>query len=268
MLRFRLASAVMGIGLVIGILLLGRLPFFVLLTLIAVIGSYEYYLLLKNSGLRPSLILSLFGTVAFCSGAYFFAEKGVENTLVILVVVYFLWNLGLLGTRHEINCAFTFLGNLYTGFLFSYLILLRNFPDGLVWVMVIFILTWTSDTSAYTVGSLFGQHKILPRISPNKTWEGAIAALIATPGAIFIINMFGFFSVVGERLSFIQMFILGIGVAVAAQAGDIAESKLKRVTDVKDSGWIIPGHGGILDRFDSILFSGFIGYYILRIMLH
>lgn len=267
MFRYRLASAVIGIGLVLGILLLGELPFFILLTLIALVGSYEYFLLLKKSGLQPSLLLSLLGTAGFCAGAYFFAENGIENMLVILVAVYFLWNLGLLGTRHEINCAFTFLGNLYTGFLFSYLILLRNFKSGMIWVMVIFIVTWVTDTSAYIVGSLIGKHKIFPRVSPNKTWEGSIAAVIAAPASIIILSKFDFFAKIASSLSLPQQIMLGLAIAVAAQAGDLAESKLKRATEAKDSGWIIPGHGGILDRFDSILFSGFTGYYVLRIML-
>lgn len=267
MFRYRLASAVIGIGLVVGILLSGRLPFFILLTIIALIGAYEYFRLLKHAGLQPSLVLSLMGTAAFCLAAYFYAEKGVENVLVALVGVYFLWNLSLLGTRHEINGAFTFLGNLYTGFLFSYLILLRNFNSGLIWVMVVIVSTWVADTTAYLVGSAIGRHKIFPKVSPNKTWEGAIAATISVPIAIYAMSLFDFFRPMAKALSVPEQVMLGLTIAIAAIAGDLAESKLKRVTAVKDSGWIIPGHGGILDRFDSMMFTGFAGYYILRIII-
>ncbi len=128
-------------------------------------------------------------------------------------------------------------------------LLLREEPDGLAWLGYAILITFASDTAAYAVGSLIGRHKLAPSISPSKTWEGAIGGIIgaAAVSAAFVV----FIDL--DALPIATAIALGAGLSVLGQLGDLAESWLKRKAGVKDSGQLLPGHGGILDRLDSLL---------------
>lgn len=261
MLKTRIISAAIGIPIIIGLILWGRLPFFVLVTIIVAVGLYEFYQMLLHQSLHPNLIIGIASGVAFCLGALLRGEKGLEISLIILATVYFLWYLTVLGRPSAIlDCAFTIFGSLYIGFLFSYLILMYDLPSGRLLIFLIIGGTWVADTSAYTVGTLIGKRKLAPGVSPHKTWEGAIAAVLFTPLVLASLYFFPVLSV-SERI------VLGLIVGVTSQIGDLAESKLKREMEVKDAGWIIPGHGGVLDRFDSLLFGGIVVYYYLKFVI-
>jgi phosphatidate cytidylyltransferase len=147
------------------------------------------------------------------------------------------------------NWAINVASALYLGFMLSFFVILRQRPDGMDWVLFAFAMTWTGDTAAYFVGKSIGRHRLWPRISPKKTWEGLageiIACMIAGPlvGAWLVgINVW-------------QGLIIGLVVAVLGTFGDFAVSLLKRMANIKDSGTLIPGHGGVLDRLDSLLFT-------------
>jgi phosphatidate cytidylyltransferase len=122
------------------------------------------------------------------------------------------------------------------------------------------VATWIADTSAYGVGSSIGKRKLAPLISPHKTWEGTMAAVLVTPLVLAFLTFF-------PKITISERIFLGFLIGITSQLGDLAESKLKREMKVKDAGWLIPGHGGILDRFDSLLFGGVVAYYYLKFIM-
>lgn len=165
-----------------------------------------------------------------------------------------------------LDTAVTLLGIIYVGGLFLYLILIYNFSSGgvnigkrLIWLPI--LATWITDTLAYFTGLNFGRHKLAPNISPNKTIEGAVGGLV---GSILLVAVAGLWL----PLSFLDLknrIILGTLVGIAAQLGDLVESAFKRDAQIKDSGNLIPGHGGVLDRFDSLLFVLPVTYYYFQL---
>jgi len=148
------------------------------------------------------------------------------------------------------------LGIIYIPLFLSCMVLIRNDVDGIAWIFFLLTLVFAGDTGAFYVGRLFGQHKLCPAVSPGKTIEGAIGGLVATLGAgLIFINCFLKSLSLGPGI----LFFLSIG--VVGQVGDLFESELKRYADVKDSGSILPGHGGILDRIDALLFAAPVAYF-------
>jgi phosphatidate cytidylyltransferase len=153
-------------------------------------------------------------------------------------------------------------GALYPGLLGSYLVGLRFLGDGRDWVLLAIFTTFATDTGAYAVGRLLGRRKLAPRISPGKTVEGGVGGLVAAAAVCVAL---------GELLGLDQpvalMLALGAAIGVAGQLGDLSESLLKRSLGVKDMGHIFPGHGGVLDRLDSILFVAPLVYYVVRYVM-
>ena len=160
------------------------------------------------------------------------------------------------------NLGITLFGIFYIGFLLSYVILLRKMPEGRVWVLFLIITVWTGDISALLSGTLFGRHKLYPKISPNKTYEGLVGAVL---GSVLVSLAFAFFFIPYLDKGFCILLAMGLG--ILGQLGDFTESMLKRSAQVKDSGSLIPGHGGMLDRLDSFLFSAPFLHYSLSYLL-
>jgi phosphatidate cytidylyltransferase len=150
-------------------------------------------------------------------------------------------------------------GILFIGFLLAYVSLIRNMPNGRLWVLFLIITVWTGDIFALLSGSFFGRHKLYPRISPNKTFEGLAGAIV---GSIIVALAFSWLFIPSLKTG--SCTLLAIGLGIFGQLGDFTESMLKRSAQVKDSGTLIPGHGGMLDRLDSFLFSApFLHYSLL-----
>jgi len=154
------------------------------------------------------------------------------------------------------------IGILYVGLFLSYLILVRSGTDGKSWVFFTLILVWFSDTGAYAVGKMIGRNKLFPVISPNKTIEGYLGGLAASLMAAFILKTF-----ILKDLPAIHCILLALGIGVMGQLGDLLESTFKRANNLKNSGNLLPGHGGMLDRIDSLLFAApFVYYYKVLIL--
>jgi len=154
------------------------------------------------------------------------------------------------------------IGMLYVGLFLSYLILIRSGTDGKSWVFFTLILVWFSDTGAYAVGKMIGKNKLFPVISPNKTIEGYLGGLAASLMAAFILKTF-----ILKDLPAIHCILLALGIGVMGQLGDLLESTFKRANNLKNSGNLLPGHGGMLDRIDSLLFAApFVYYYKILIL--
>ena len=139
-------------------------------------------------------------------------------------------------------------GMAWIGFL-PFLIQLRRLDHGLAWIFLVMTISWCGDTGGYFAGKYLGRHKLYPRISPKKTWEGVFGGMALATAGVFVVRAVGL-----PSLTPLDCVILGVVLCGAGVIGDLSESMLKRAFDVKDSGWIMPGHGGILDRIDSILF--------------
>jgi phosphatidate cytidylyltransferase len=154
--------------------------------------------------------------------------------------------------------VWTVIGVLYIGWLLAHLVALRGFDDGRNWIFLALFVTFAYDTVAYFTGRSLGRHKMSPRLSPGKTWEGAAGGLA---GAILMSLFFTLSTPLSLPITWVHAVILGVLISVFGQIGDLAESALKRYTGVKDAGKIVPGHGGILDRLDSVVFTGAVVYY-------
>lgn len=183
---------------------------------------------------------------------------GLDAVLTGLIIFFLLMVL----SRNHLDIyqvAYLFVGAIYIGFGFSYMIQIRWMTDGLLWSLFVLGVIWAGDTGAYFIGRKLGKRKLWPAISPNKTVEGSLGGLV--------LSMIVGFSIASTIPSLDWQAALGITlvVAVAGQLGDLVESAIKRTTGVKDSGGLLPGHGGVLDRFDSLLFALFI-IHLLRVV--
>ena len=174
-------------------------------------------------------------------------------TAVVIALTLAIWLATPPRRRHAIAWLAGIAGAVYVAGLGSALISLRGLSEGFTWIMVAFIGTWVYDTGGYLGGKFFGKNLLAPRISPKKTWEGVAAG---TGALLICVAVFSFFL----NIELWQIPVLALLVAAAAQMGDLFESALKRTAGVKDSGGVIPGHGGILDRVDSLLVAGVVVY--------
>jgi phosphatidate cytidylyltransferase len=177
--------------------------------------------------------------------------------LLVLAVVSMTVSQDLSSTISKMGIAL--FGILFIGFLLAYVSLIRNLPNGRPWVLFLIITVWAGDISALLSGSFLGTHKLYPKISPNKTFEGLGGAIV---GSIVVALAFSWLFIPNLKMG--SCIFLAIGLGISGQLGDFTESMLKRSAQVKDSGTLIPGHGGMLDRLDSFLFSApFLHYALL-----
>ncbi len=274
MLKTRVISALIGLALLIAVLYLGSIILGIVVSLIAAIGLYEFYNSIskvknihpiKGIGylaIFPLLILGLEKTGWF--NIELNALIGISVCLVIFILMFFI----VFGHKkyNIIDACVTAFGIAYVPFLMSFIVLIRNMDYGFLLIWLIFIGAWGTDTMAYTFGRLFGKRKIVPEISKNKTIAGAVGGIF---GCAALMVVFGVISreYFGLELSFAALTLLGLFCGVISQIGDWSASAIKRYVNVKDFGNVMPGHGGVLDRFDSILFVAPVVYYVLVLFL-
>ncbi|HBF39626.1 MAG TPA: hypothetical protein DDW50_20210 [Firmicutes bacterium] len=257
----------------LGVVWAGSIWFTLAIGAFATLGILEYANLLKRLNMRPQteamliLSLSLLLLIYLNSNHETFRqihfalnnEKLLNFFLFIAFIVMLLQEL-LRGNPDQglLNASANLFGTVYIGFMFAYILMVRFIPggDGLFYIFYTFLVTWFNDTAAYFTGTIFGKHKLLPRISPQKSIEGSIGGLIGG-----IIGSFIMADIYHKPI--LLLVILGILVVVAGQIGDLIESIMKRNAGVKDSGFFLPGHGGLLDRFDSLLLAAPVVYYII-----
>jgi phosphatidate cytidylyltransferase len=224
------------------------------------LGLREFYSLALPSSKRTERF------VAIGLGLIFAALLGCGNlgiTPLFLVLLLLILSVLFMGTSQNLASAITSIGTslfgiLYIGFLLSYVSLVRNLPNGKAWALFLILTVWAGDIFAFSGGSLFGKHKLYPKVSPKKSYEGLVGGII---GSILIAWVFSLLFL--PRLGSGSCILLAIGIGILGQIGDFTESMLKRSAQVKDSGNLIPGHGGMLDRLDSFLFSSPFLYYSL-----
>lgn len=273
----RILVALIAIPVFVGLVLAGGLPFMVFVAILSSLGVREFCQLTETKGARPHALVTMLpaftlplivGFDALNGTSYAFAAA-VLSCLVILSTE--LWR----NIPHPLqNIAASLSSLAYVSALFSCLILIRTMsltpatvlgatldltPDWQAYVLLGMCITvWSGDSTAYFVGMSMGRHKIFPRVSPKKSWEGSIAGFVISPVA-FALTM----HLALPAFPQLHAIVLGLLIGVIGPIGDFAESLLKRDAAIKDSSALIPGHGGVLDRFDSLLFAGPLVYAYL-----
>jgi len=257
----RVLVGLLGIPLAIIVVYTGGLPLLISLIVLSLLGLHEFYRMARSY--KPNLLAGYAGAIFILIGAHTGELAGALRGVIYLFALTFILH-AIRGLKPEMmgEMAVTFFGAFYVGMGFAHIILLRSLEFGISLAIVVLLATWTSDTVAYAVGHFYGQRPISPVISPKKTIEGTLAGFI---GTILVVLVAG--KSLEWMMGSVQFFVLGLALAIAAPIGDLFESYLKRVSQVKDAGTIIPGHGGILDRFDSLLFAGVAAYYIVTAMV-
>ncbi len=260
-LMVRILSAFVILGLVIGLVLAGLVGVYILVALIGGLALWEFNGLTAKMGVRaPAWLLFPLGAFFAFSGTVL---KHVDVTLVLSLALVggLAAFLVVPGRRQGLSrWAMGLAGALYIGMPFNYYLLLyTSRPNGLVWTLFTIFAVVVSDAAALLVGSRIGRHPFFTAISPNKTVEGAVAGVV---GSIAVM-LLGASLVLGQ--SPLHAIVLGFLVGTSAEVGDLVESQMKRIADVKDSSHLIPGHGGVLDRIDSILFPPILVYFYLTV---
>lgn len=228
-------------------------------------GMYEFYKVSKTDGYKP---ISIVGYL-LCLAYYIYLGHGFNLTNAVgifILVVFFLMMVPVFNTdRNFVDVALTILPFFYVGIFFSFILLLSNMENGRYFLWVIFISSWGCDTLAYYFGRYLGKHKLIPKVSPKKTVEGAIGGLL---GSILGCTLYGYIIArFGIVIPLYHYIIIGLLGGIIGQCGDLVASSIKRHAGVKDYSNIIPGHGGILDRFDSILLVSVVIYYYISIFV-
>ena len=221
-----------------------------LVTLVIAAAAAEFYAAMQKVAYRPATLLGIVACAGLPLATYWRGEAAIPLVLMLSVVFGLLWFLlAAEDVRPVPNLAVTLLGVVYVGLLGSFAALLLKFPNGVGMLLGAIIATVAYDVGGLFVGSSAGRSHLSPNVSPNKTYEGlAGGMLMAILAAVVICGRFVPWDNLGDSIK------LGIVVAIAAPLGDLCESMIKRDLGIKDMGTILPGHGGILDRFDALLF--------------
>jgi phosphatidate cytidylyltransferase len=253
----RVLVTVVGVPIVLYLVYLGDWWMFGLATFAALVALHELYVMAR--GLRPLVLAGYAGALATLLGAHLGgAEWMVGGFMLTLVLAFLLYGIAETRQTATVTMGSTVLGAAWIALGLGHLLLLRDLPEhGRLAVFTVLLAVFADDTAAYLVGRWLGRHKLAPALSPGKTWEGFVAG---TAAAIAV----AFFALYEQDfLTIPQSIALGLAIALAGAAGDLFESALKRDLKVKDSGQLLGGHGGMLDRIDSLLFAAVAAFYVV-----
>ena len=259
MLKIRLLSAVFGVPLIIAVLYFRGLFLYIFVAAISLVGLYEFYRALGNININTN---RMFGYIAVIIYFIMFRLPITFDRpgFIIAFSVMALFTIDIIAQKHNImEISINILGIAYIPFLFSHLLFIEKLKYGSIILWLPFVAAWFTDTFAYFAGILVGRVRLCPKISPNKTVEGALGGIV---GSVLVSIIAGvIINNLGIDIRIMHFAISGFLCSIASEVGDLAASYIKRYTGIKDFGNIIPGHGGILDRFDSILFTAPVIYY-------
>ena len=268
----RVAVAVVFAPLIIYLGWIGGAGYLLLVEVIIVLGLFEFYRLAQHKQVRPCYPVGILAGSAIAPLVYFRLEAGLWLLCIaaaVIVVILELFRRPHPGSGPLVNVAGTLMGLIYVAGMMSFMLMLRELPRQAggdyghagTWVVMLFLTTWICDTAAYFVGMYFGKHKLFERVSPKKTIEGALGGLVfAVVAAVVCYHAF----VKGLQLR--DAVIIGVLIGTVGQMSDLVESLFKRDAGVKDSSGLIPGHGGMLDRFDSEMLVAPLVYFYLRVV--
>jgi phosphatidate cytidylyltransferase len=256
----RILVAVIGLPVVLGLVWLGGWWLWGLAVVVGLIALHEFYVMARP--LRPLVLAGYTGLVLTLLGAQLGGIVWMLGGFLTTLAFAFLLK-GISETRQSLTVAVatTVLGVAWIAFGLAFVLLLRGIEDhGRLAVFTVLLAVFAADTMAYLVGHLIGRHKLAPVLSPGKTWEGLVASTVAAVLVPFFALYHQHFLTIGESL------VLGAAIAVTAPVGDLFESAVKRDLGVKDSGRLLAGHGGVLDRLDAPLFAAVAAYFVILAM--
>ena len=250
----RIIVSVIAIPAIVAACYFGEYYFFAFVLGIGIISYYEFWSFVRNKNINANLIVGIISVGVIITNSY---KSFITYYPLLIIILLLLSTIELFRNKNSaiINLGTTLLGILYFGMFASALLSIREFYQvdytrGGLLIISIFASIWICDSAAFFGGTSLGKHKLFPRVSPNKSWEGAIFGLLFAVIAMVISKV-----IIIDFLSWLDVIIIGIIVGIIGQIGDLIESLFKRDAGVKDSSALIPGHGGIFDRFDSLLYS-------------
>jgi phosphatidate cytidylyltransferase len=262
MLLRRVLAALVLAAIGLPAIIFGHIPYFTLITIFLVLAAWEYAQLFRAAGFFPATALVVGGVFLVVAVRKFFPEMSAM-VLAFLGLAAMTWHLIAYERGRDqaaTDFGITIGGIIYLGWIGAYLIDLRDLPDGLWYLLLSLGAVWIADSAAYFIGSRFGRHKLSPRLSPKKTWEGYWGGvLFGTLGGVGLVLLWPILG--GINTPWWQGGLLGLVLSLLTTLGDLGESMIKRQAKSKDSSNLIPGHGGFLDRVDSWLWAAVLGYY-------
>lgn len=268
MLAKRVLVAVILLPIGIAAIYLGGWVFNSLVIIIMCLAAWEYTQLFRSGGFQPAMpivITGVFSLVALRAWKGFEYSAELISILILASMSYHLVAYERGKEQSGSDFGVTLGGIFYLGWIGAYLISLRSMTNGAWLVLIVLPSVWIADSGAYFIGRAFGRHRLSPRLSPKKTWEGYFAGVITgTLGGALLAYLWGFLAGPGWTVTPWQGALLGFLLAVLTTLGDLGESMFKRQVGAKDSGKLLPGHGGVFDRIDSWLWAAVIGYYLVN----
>jgi phosphatidate cytidylyltransferase len=246
---------------------LGGWPFALGITLVLCLAAAEYGSLARAGGIQASLHLLLGGVAMLALARQAWGFSGADWQIAGLTLAAMAYHLLMYERGRDqsgTDFAATVAGILYIGWLGAYFISLVNLPEGRFWLLTVLPAVWAADSGAYIVGTRLGRHKMTPRLSPKKSWEGFLGGIVFSV-VITALLAYGWQQLggPGSAITPLRGVILGLALSTLPTLGDLGESMLKRQVGVKDSGTLLPGHGGVFDRIDSWLWAAPVGYYVI-----
>ncbi len=265
----RIISGLILLPIVVFFIVFGGVPLKIAVLALSLIGMFEFYRAFHKKIKPVHFVGFIFAFIYIVFAEFFINENNMFNILVSFFLVSLLASLVFFHNDITIqDIMVTFFGFFYVSFLISHIYLVREYTYGKFFIWLIFISAFGCDTGAYFTGMFFGKNKLIPSLSPKKTIEGAIGGVVvATLLAVIYALIIERYFVLEDVNTVLLCFITGIIGSLLAQIGDLSASAIKRYVDLKDYGNLIPGHGGILDRFDSVLFTAPVVYYIMLFLI-
>ena len=254
--------AVIGLPAVI----FGGIFYYLLMGTFLVGAAWEYVQLFSVVKFEPQIHITVGGVALITFTRMFFPQYAlpVFESAILAALAYHLIAYERGRDQAALDFGLTITGLTYIGWVGSYLFGLRNLPNGGWWFMLVMFCVWLGDSGAYSIGRAYGRHKMAPRLSPKKSWEGYAASVFTGMVAgMFFVYAFTIYGNLTGQITIGQGAILGLILGALPPLGDLGESMIKRQSGIKDSSDIIPGHGGFFDRIDSWLWGAIIGYYFL-----
>ncbi|MDP4092540.1 MAG: phosphatidate cytidylyltransferase [Bacillota bacterium] len=276
--KTRIISGIVGLALLFFVIWLGKIALGIAVFLVALIGIHEFYNCIEKAGHKPVRLIGYISCIpVLLLGLYGSFNSYDRNISPLGTLSYFMLGMfvleavlmGLIVFKHHkynvVDISLSLLGIFYVVFMFSFIILTRNLKNGNYYIWFIFF-AWVTDTMAYFTGRAFGKRKLSPEISPKKTVAGSIGGII---GCVAASTIYGIVLNSGNYLNvaIYHFIVIGALVGILSQVGDLAASAIKRYAGVKDYGNLMPGHGGVLDRFDSILFIAPVIYFYISLVI-
>lgn len=264
---FRLLTSFAFVPFFLAIFDYGSYPFLFLILGIIGIMAYEFFYLLRAKKLNPYFKAGVFASLVLGFIMYYSSALFTYFLITILIMMVTVGELRRKdGGESIIYMSSTTFGVIYTGWLGGHMLLVRQLSESLfssgILIYLPFLMIWMADTGAFFLGTLIGRHKIIPRISPSKSYEGLLGGFIFS-----FLSGFGFMKIWAHFLTVGDIAVLSVIAVLAGLAGDLVESAMKRDANIKDISSFLPGHGGVLDRFDSILFALPLFYYYFVFIL-